>query len=165
MKKIIIALLAIILPITVNAAEVASVDELTLTNEKGTIKYNGKVNEPTTPGAHPSYAVMCKLYNSKDEEVDLYSSEVNDLKFEGSFTVTANDTYTVSCANYDSGTIKSETIKVEDITNPKTGDEVYIYCIVFAVCIGALGIACMYPRFLKRKGTKTSTAKKTTKKK
>lgn len=160
MKKVLLALLLIVLPVTVFAAENPSVTKLELTNDKQVITFKGEMEDG-------SLAVMCKLYNSKDEEVDLYSTDVTANKFEGTFTVDKNDTYKVSCANYEGGEIKSETVKVT-AANPKTGDEVYIYCIVFAVCIGALGIACMYPRFLKkrRKGaTKTSTAKKTTKNK
>ncbi|MBQ7240552.1 MAG: hypothetical protein IJS56_03835 [Bacilli bacterium] len=167
MKKIILALLLIVLPVTVFAAEAPAVTKLTVSNSKGTITYNGEIEDG-------SLAVMCKLYNSKDEEIDLYSTEVNENKFEGTFTVVKNDTYTVYCANYEGGNIKSETIKVDDIVNPKTGDLIELYCLVFAFCIAALILALMAPKYLKkRKGTKTtasvsktsSTNKKTTSKK
>ncbi len=162
MKKIILTLLLIVLPVTVFAAEAPAVTKLTVSNSKGTISYNGEIEDG-------SLAVMCKLYNSKDEEVDLYSTEVSENKFEGTFTVVKNDTYTVYCANYEGGNIKSESIKVDDIVNPKTGDNMYIYCVVFAVCIAAVVISDKYPRFLKkvkaRRATKKNTTKKTTKKK
>ena len=160
MKKIILALVLILLPITVLAAN-PKVESLSLTNSKGVITFKGEMEEG-------SLAVMCKLY-SGDDELDLFSTEVNENKFEGSFTVVKNDTYTVYCANYEGGDIKSETIKVDDVVNPKTGDNVYIYCVVLAVCIAAAVIACMYPRFLKkvkaRRATKKTTTKKTSKKK
>ena len=170
MKKIILALLLIVLPVTVFAAEPPIVSKLELSNDKGVIKFNGETAEPAEYGTGvPSYAVMCKLFNSESDQVDLLSTEVNDDKFEGSFTVTKNDTYTVYCANYEGGAIKSETIKVDDIVNPKTGDNMYIYCIVLAVCITAGVVAAMYPRFLKkvkaRRATKTTASKKTTSKK
>jgi len=164
MKKIIVILsLLFVLPITVFAAETPVVSKLELTNEKGTIKYNGEITIPEN--SVPAYAVMCKLY-SGDDEIDLFSSEVVDNKFEGSFTIAKNGTYTVYCANYDSGAIKSETIKIEDVVNPKTGDLVEVYCIVFAFCIAALTLACAYPKYLKKsKKTTGSAVKKTTTKK
>ena len=163
MKKIIVLLLLLVLTITVFAAETPVISKLELSNDKGTIKYNGEITIPES--SVPAYAVMCKL-NSGDDELDLFSSEVVDNKFEGSFTVTKNGTYTVYCANYDSGSIKSETIKIEDITNPKTGDEVEIYCIVFAVSVAAVVIALMYPKYLKknRKSTAPAVKRSTTKK-
>jgi len=162
MKKIIVILsLLFIFPITALAAETPVISKLELTNENGVITYKGEVELPEF--SIPAYAVTCKLYNSKDEEVDILSTEVTNLKFEGSFTVVKNDTYKVSCANYESGKINSETIEIKDVVNPKTGDNMYIYCVVFAVCIAAVVIAAMYPRFLKKVKAKRAT-KKTSKK-
>lgn len=161
MKKIIVIIsLLFIFPMTAFAALAPEVSKLELSNDKGVITFKG---ETENVGEAVSYAVMCKLYNSESNQIDLLSTEVVDKKFEGSFTVTKNDTYTVYCANYDQGAIKSETIKVDDIVNPKTGDNMYIYCVVFAVCIAAVVIAAMYPRFLKKVKAKRAT-KKTTKK-
>ena len=163
MKKVLLALLLIILPINVFAAGAyPTITTLELSNDKGTIKYSGEVDDSNTGGV-TAYAVMCKLFNSKDEEIDLLSTEVADHKFEGSFIVTVNDTYKISCANYEGGDFKSDTIKVSDVKNPKTGDNMYIYCVVFAVCIAAVVIAAMYPRFLKKVKAKRAT-KKTSKK-
>ena len=163
MKKIIVILsLLFIFPITAFAAETPVISKLELANDKGVITYNGEVELPQY--SIPAYAVTCKLYNSKDEEVDILSTEVTDLKFNGSFTVVKNDTYKVSCANYESGTIKSETIEIKDVVNPKTGDNVYVYCLVLALCLAAAVIAAMYPRFLKKVKAKRAT-KKTNKKK
>ena len=110
MKKYVLLLLLLILPVTVFAKEAPKVTSLTLKNTKQIISYSGEIEEG-------SVAVMCKLYNSKDEELDLLSSAVEDKKFEGSFTVDKNDTYTVYCANYEGGEIKSESIKVKE-ANP-----------------------------------------------
>ena len=94
MKKVLLVLLLLILPVTVFAAEAPKVTKLELKNDKQVITYTGEMEDD-------SVAVMCKLYNSKDEEIDYLSSEVNEHKFEGTFTVTKNDTYKVSCANYE----------------------------------------------------------------
>ena len=148
MKKIIVlVLLLLVLPITVFAAEAPTVTKLVLSNEKGVIKYSGEVQDPNPEYGSPSYAVMCKLYNSKDEEIDYLSSEVNEHKFEGSFTVTKNDTYKVSCANYEGGEFKSETIVVK-AANPKTGDTMLLYVALGVVSVVAL-IGCV--RFAKEK--------------
>ena len=157
MKKIIVLLLLLVLPITVFAAE-PNVVKLELKSDKQVISYTGEMEDG-------SFAVMCKLYNSNNEELDYLSSEVNNKKFEGKFNISKNDTYKVSCANYEGGEIKAETIKVEN-ANPKTGDFVEIYCIVFAFCIAALTLACAYPKFLKKNKKSTAPAvKKTTTKK
>ena len=157
MKKILVLLLAIILPVSVNAASI-NVTKLELSNDKTVVTFKGEMEDG-------SVAVMCKLYDSTNEEIDLFSTEVRDNKFEGKFNVSKNDTYKVSCANYEGGDIKSETITVKNV-NPKTGDLVELYCIVFAFCIAALTIACAYPKFLKKsKKTTASAVKKTTAKK
>lgn len=156
MKKIIVLLILLVLPVTVFAAEAPKVTKLELKNDKQVITYTGEMEAG-------SLAVMCKLYNSNNEELDYLSSAVDTNKFEGKFTISTNDTYKVSCANYEGGEIKSETIKVAN-ANPKTGDNVFIYCTVLAVCIASLFIAYSYPRFIKKKGKKTTTKKTTTKK-
>ena len=141
MKKIIVlVLLLLVLPITVLAAEAPKVTKLELKNDKQVITYTGEMEDG-------SLAVMCKLYNSKDEEIDYLSSEVNEHKFEGTFTVTKNDTYKVSCANYEGGEIKTETIVVK-AANPKTGDTMLLYVALGVVSVVAL-IGCV--RFTKEK--------------
>ena len=166
MKKILVLLLAIVLPVSVNAAS-TNVTKLELSNDKTVITFKGEIEDD-------SVAVMCKLYDSKNEEIDLLSTSVSENKFEGTFTISNNDTYKVACANYDGGEIKAETIKVSDIVNPKTGDLIELYCLVFAFCIAALILTFMAPKYLKkRKSAKTtasvsktsSTKKKTTSKK
>ena len=155
MKKILILLLAIVLPVSVNAAPASTnVTKLELSNDKTVITFKGEIEDD-------SVAVMCKLYDSKNEEIDLLSTSVSENKFEGTFTISNNDTYKVACANYDGGEIKTETIKVSDIVNPKTGDLIEAYCIVLALCVAALILACLAPKFLKkRKNAKASTSTK-----
>ena len=141
MKKVLLVLLLLILPVTVFAAEAPKVTKLELKNDKQVITYTGEMEDG-------SLAVMCKLYNSKDEEIDYLSSEVNEHKFEGTFTVTKNDTYKVSCANYEGGDIKSDTVKVTKAKNPKTGDTMLLYVALGVVSVVAL-IGCV--RFAKEK--------------
>lgn len=155
MKKVLVLLLALVLPVTVFAAEAPKVTKLELSNNKTVITFKGEIEDD-------SVAVMCKLYDSKNEEIDLFSTSVSENKFEGTFTISNNDTYKVACANYDGGEIKAETIKVSDIVNPKTGDLIEAYCIVLALCVAALILACLAPKFLrKRKNAKASTSTKT----
>jgi len=129
MKKIVVFLLLLILPVT--AFALPAVTELELSNEKNVITFKGETEDG-------SVAVMCKLYNSKDEEIDLLSTEVNENKFEGTFTVTKNDTYTVYCANYEGGDIVKKSVTVKDIANPKTGDNIVIYISLAVVSLMAI---------------------------
>lgn len=146
MKKIILALLIFVLPVTVFAAVPPIVSKLELSNDKGVIKFIGETAlPPEYSNGEPSYAVMCKLFNSEEDQIDILSVEVNEDKFEGSFTVTKNDTYTVYCANYDAGEIKSESIKVDDIVNPKTGDNTILYVLgsLFALSLILIAVFCL----------------------
>ena len=132
MKKIVVFLLLLILPVTVFA--LPAVTKLELSNEKGVITFKGEIEDD-------SLAAMCKLYNSEGDEVDLFSTEVVENKFEGTFTVAKNDTYTVYCANYEGGDIKSETIKVTDVakeSNPKTLDNIITYVSLAVVSLVAI---------------------------
>ena len=65
MKKIGLFVLTIlfILPLGVKAETKPKVLKVTSTVEKTTIKYEGTTEDDV-------YAVMCKLYNSKNEEID-----------------------------------------------------------------------------------------------
>ena len=129
MKKIITLLLAVVLLTPVVKAADLNVKTLEIKNDNGTLKYTGTTDEGVL-------AVSCSLFNSKDEEVDISSNQVNNNKFEGTFTVTKGDTYTVKCANYEGGKIITATEKVE---NPKTGDNIIIYGGLLLV--GILGLA------------------------
>lgn len=129
MKKIITLLLAVVLLTPVVKAAELNVKTLEIKNDNGTLKYTGTTDEGVL-------AVSCSLFNSKDEEVDISSNQVNNNKFEGTFTVTKGDTYTVKCANYEGGKIITATEKVE---NPKTGDNIIIYGGLLLV--GILGLA------------------------
>lgn len=129
MKKIITLLLAVVLLTPIVKAAELNVKTLEIKNDNGTLKYTGTTDEGVL-------AVSCSLFNSKDEEVDISSNQVNNNKFEGTFTVTKGDTYTVKCANYEGGKIITATEKVE---NPKTGDNIIIYGGLLLV--GILGLA------------------------
>lgn len=129
MKKLVTLLLAVVLLTPVVKAAELNVKTLEIKNDNGTLKYTGTTDEGVL-------AVSCSLFNSKDEEVDISSNQVNNNKFEGTFTVTKGDTYTVKCANYEGGKIITATEKVE---NPKTGDNIIIYGGLLLV--GILGLA------------------------
>ena len=128
MKKLVTLLLAVVLLTPVVKAAELNVKELTIKTEKNSIKYSGTTDEGVL-------AVSCSLFNSKNEEIDISSNQVNNNKFEGTFTITKGDTYTVKCANYEGGKIVTATEKVE---NPKTGDNVLKYGIILGISI--LGI-------------------------
>jgi hypothetical protein len=164
MKKVlvIIALFLLAIPLTVNAALAGEVETITVKENGSKVEFSGTTDD------NPIFAVMCKLFE-EDKEVDKISVEVSDKKYEGEFTKVPNGTYKVSCANYGGGTFKSETIEVtkSDVKkeSPKTGDNMYVYCIVLALCVAAFVLAGMYPRFLKKIKKNSSTKKKTTNKK
>ena len=115
MRKIMFLLVALfIVPTCIFAATSPEVIKLDATVSGKDIKYNGE----TTDGA---YAVMCKLFSDKDEELDLLSSPVSENKFDGSFTVIDNGEYKVACAIYEGGEFKTvdvnnlSEISIEDL--------------------------------------------------
>ena len=113
MKKYILVLLTLFL---LSPLVVFAIDPNDKTLEAGsdgaTITYNG-----TTEGG--SVAVMCKLYDSESEEIDLFSTAVDNNEFSGEFIVKESGEYTVSCANYEGGNIISDNVSV-DITKKYT---------------------------------------------
>ena len=115
MKKLFVFILLIIPICFVKAASTPIVLTLEATADNNTVKYNGTIEVA-------SHAVMCKLYNDKDEELDLLSSAVDAGKFEGSFVVSAKGDYKVACANYEGGDIKVATTNVETIVYKITVD-------------------------------------------
>lgn len=151
MKKIgLLVCLLFVLPFGVFAATNPSVKELSAKSDGSKITYDGTMED----GSH---AVMCKLYNSKDEEIKLLSSAVDKTKFKGEFTVENVGTYTVVCANYEGGEIKKVEVEVkeeknttdsdakaETKTNPKTGDNYTMLIIVLGASVIGLGLCIMY---------------------
>ena len=93
---------------------------LTLTGEAkdNTINYSGTTEEGST-------AVMCKLYNSESEEVEKFSTAVDNKKFEGSFQNVEPGDYTIYCANYEGGEIKNVEVTVEKKEQEKPQEETY----------------------------------------
>ena len=137
MKKVLLALLLIVLPVTVFAAENPSVTKLELTNDKQVITFKGEMEDG-------SLAVMCKLYNSNNEEIDLLSSAVDNKNFDGSFSNVADGTYNVACANYEGGEVKKVEVVVNNTaSNPNTYDAgISSFIIVSIVSIlGIIGIS------------------------
>ena len=108
MKKIYYSFLILLLiPLSVFAIENPKILTLELENDNHRITYEGT----TEDGSH---AVMCKLYDASDKELDMLSSAVDNNKFEGIFDVSEDATYRVACANYEGGPIKSETVIIEN---------------------------------------------------
>ena len=134
MKKLVTILLAaVLITPTIKAAEL-NVKTLTATIENKIVKYSGTTDEGVL-------AVSCSLFYN-DEEIDISSNQVNNNKFEGTFTVSKEDKYTVKCANYEGGkiveaTTEKETTKKE---NPKTGDNVLTYITVLTISAAGLMI-------------------------
>ena len=141
MRKIIFLLVALfIVPTYILAAIAPTITKLEADVLGKDIKYNGE----TTTG---TYAVMCKIFNNKDEELDLLSSPVIENKFEGSFTVIENGEYKVSCSNYEGGEFKTIDVivdennledqakEIEKVQNPKTGDNIVLYISLSLVSI------------------------------
>lgn len=136
MKKIsyILVIALLIIPFSVYAATTPVVEELNAEVSGATISYNGTMST----GSH---AVMCKLFNSENEEIDLLSSPVDKSKFEGSFKVYEKGEYKVSCANYEGGEFKDAKVTVKDIpktSNPDTGDKILLF-----ISVGIISLSLM----------------------
>ena len=125
MKKLLYSLLIVLLiPFAVRAAGEPNVTFVSAHAEDdgNIILYGGE----TENSAH---AVMCKLFDG-DDEIDMRSVEVEntgtDGTFAGTFIAPATGEYTISCANYEGGTIKTTNVTVETMTQVKvtfdTGD-------------------------------------------
>lgn len=129
MKKVLLAIILLI-PFSVFAAP--AVLTLDATVEGSTINYKGTIEDG-------SFAVMCKLYDASDDELDILSSSVDTNAFEGAFTVTQNGKYKVSCANYEGGDVKTVEVEVKDTkdskNNPGTGDNIVLYIILGVVAL------------------------------
>ena len=135
MKKIGLFIVSILLliPVTTLAATNHKVLTLTAKNSGSTINYDGT----TEDGAH---AVMCKLYNSDNEEIDLLSSAVDNKSFKGSFTNVSDGTYNIACANYEGGEVKKVEIVINNsVSNPNTYDA-GIRNFVILLVVSILGI-------------------------
>lgn len=105
--KLFILTLLLILPFSVLAISYPKVLTLTAEVDGNKINYSGTIE-------NGSHAVMCKLYNSQDEEIDKLSVAVNNFEFEGMFTTTTTGNYKVACANYEGGEIKTTNVSIEE---------------------------------------------------
>ena len=112
MKKISLFIIGLLFlfSIGVYAADDPNVDTVSANVDGTTINYSGTTVNGST-------AVVCKLYDSNNEELKTYSTAVSNDSFSGSFQVTSNGDYTVTCANYEGGEKKSATATVTDSTN------------------------------------------------
>ena len=151
MKKFSVLLIILLLfPfIYVEAASTPRVLTLDATTSDTTITYNGTIEDG-------SYAVMCKLLNNNNEEIDLLSSSVTNNSFEGSFVVSEKANYKVACANYEGGDIKEVEVsfdddtvtdinknntnakKVNNVSNVKTSDNIIIFIMIGIISMCAI---------------------------
>ena len=114
MKKILLTLsILLIIPMTAFADEFPKVITLNAEADGVLINYNGTTEEN-------SHAVMCKLYDSKNKELDKLSVAVDNKNFEGTFTAPGAGEYKVTCANYEGGAIKETTVTTEEIIKTYT---------------------------------------------
>ena len=127
-KRLLTLLLAVTLLVPVVKAAELNVKTLTASLSNKTVKYSGTTDEGVL-------AVSCSLFY-KDDEIDISSNQVNNNKFEGTFTVSKEDTYVVKCANYEGGKIVEATTteKTEEKkSNPATGDNLIKYALILTV--------------------------------
>lgn len=107
-KSILLTLfLLLILPLTVFADE-PKILTLDAEVDDNTINYSGTTEE----GSH---AVMCKLLDDNEEEIDKKSIPVDNNNFEGSFIAPSTGDYSVKCANYEGGDIKGKDVTVAEM--------------------------------------------------
>lgn len=153
MKRISLFIIGLLFlfPIAVFAVGDPNVDTVTANVDGSNINYSGTTINGST-------AVVCKLYDSNNTELDTFSTAVEDDKFSGTFESLPNGDYTVTCANYEGREKKSATAKVTDSTvtnnnttnsntsnsnatnntkadNPKTLDNIKLFVVIFAVSI------------------------------
>ena len=108
-KRYLLLFLLLILPISVFAEAGTEVKTLEANKTNNTITFNGTTQDDTV-------AVMCKLYDNEDNEIDMLSVEVEDNKtFEGSFVTTQTGTFNVACANYEGGDFVIANITVDTL--------------------------------------------------
>ncbi len=165
MKKnyLIIFTLLLFIPFSVLAAT-PKVLTVTAENSGSDINYSGTTEDGIS-------AVMCKLYDANDVDLDSLSSSVSDNAFSGSFTDLEDGTYSVGCARYEGGEITKATVVVGDgsstvsddtnvasdnskkttANNPKTYDEgIRNSLILFVICAAGVIGSIIY---LKRRKT------------
>ena len=149
MKKValfIISLLLII-PFTVHADN-EKVLTLDVNVNGASITYSGTTEDGIT-------AVMCRLFDKNDQDVNKYSSEVTSNAFDGELIASRNGDYKVSCAKYEGGDALVKDVKISGLPeestevttttgdvktskNPKTNDGILNY--VYLLVVGALGM-------------------------
>ena len=122
-RNVATGILALTLAPILLAANVSALDDEILTLEaeqdstSGQITYTGTTADGIT-------AVSCALTASDGEEIDFRSvgvtTEENTKTFSGDFGVREIDSYTISCADYNGGTIK--TVEITSNTEVVTPD-------------------------------------------
>lgn len=114
-KYLVIIALLLILPFGVYASDDPAVLEVNAERDGSTINFNGTTEDDV-------HAVMCKLFNSSNEEVDMFSTSVEENTFSGSFTNVEDGDYNVLCARYEGGVVRSAQV-VDGATNGNGTDD------------------------------------------
>ena len=107
-KLLLILSLMLIVPLSVRADVKPKVLTLDAELSNNTISYSGTTEDD-------AYAVMCKLLDDNDEEIDKLSVSVDNNAFEGTFITLETGDYKVACANYEGGEIKTVSVTVETV--------------------------------------------------
>ena len=143
MKKILVIFtLLVAIPLCAYAEE-PKVLTVTTSSSGSTVNYEGTTEDGVV-------AVMCKIYDSSDEEVDMLSLEVDGNKFTGSFSDVANGSYVVRCAKYEGGEMQEAKVLVNNTMNPNTNDAgILKSVIIFGVSI--MGVISGIVYLIKRK--------------
>ena len=136
MKKIVCLIISLLLIPVCVYADNPKVTSLKTEINNLTIKYSGTVET----GSH---AVMCKLFDKDNKEIDKLSSAVDNKKFSGSLLASSDGEYTLSCANYEGGEFKSVNLTINsnekkdeaNVKNPKTLDSIVKYAILMVISI------------------------------
>lgn len=142
MKKLIIIALLLVLPLSVFASD-PKVLTVTVSNTESTVSFEGTTEDEV-------HAVMCKIYDSKDEEVDMLSVEVSENKFTGSFDNISNGSYVVRCARYEGGEMQEASIIVNNSNNPKTLDKGIVKSAII-LTVSVVGVAAGTLYLVKKK--------------
>ena len=149
MKKYLLSLIVLLIfPVVAFAApKVLTVDSKA---DGYKISYTGTAEDGVT-------AVMCKVLDEEDNEVDMLSSAVDKNKFEGEFEVTVSGDYKVACAKYEGGAIVTSKVTVDvntdDIDNAKTFDAGITTSLIL-LAVSSIGIAAVL--VVKKKSKKAS---------
>ena len=107
--KLFIVGILFLFPMVVFAADEPAVLSVEASANGSTINYTGTTENNVV-------AVTCHIYKN-NEDLDRFSSEVDNNAFSGSFYVSSTGDYEVRCANFEGGVIKTASVTVNEVTS------------------------------------------------